>query len=129
MLTRKQKWRRVRCRPRQLAIVDKIPGALEMAGPDKKSDLVDSDSDEVSTITSAISTWSSFDSVESALEGQDELGEKNSQGEGEAEEHAGDVHEPGHAVDARAPVAPKGVTFEPRVQVFLVTHKSELDNR
>lgn len=23
----------------------------------------------------------------------------------------------------------KGVTFEPRVQVFLVTHKSELDHR
>lgn len=129
MLSRKQKWRRVRCRPRQTPVIDKAPGPLETAGPDKKSDLVDSDSDEVSTITSAISTWSSFDSVESALEGQDEEGETSSQGEGGVEERVGGVHVSGCVVDTREPAAPKGVTFEPRVQVFLVTHKSELDNR
>lgn len=33
------------------------------------------------------------------------------------------------AVAAAVDVRGKGVTFEPRVQVFLVTHKSELDYR
>lgn len=136
MLSRKQRWRRVRCRPRQSPAVGKASDdALETAGgggPDDKnkpSDLVDldsDDSDDVSTINSSvISTWSSFDSLEEHEEADEQDTDSESEGEPGGRDEGG-VNGEGKTADARAN---RGVTFEPRVQVFLVTHKSELDNR
>lgn len=125
MLTRKQQWRRVRYRPRQhapaeaLAAVDGDKPAKPHAGGRSCDD------DEISTST-AFSTRSSFDSVVSSLE--EEGGEATEEEGVQDEEGCGALSLPRPspvAVDARG----KGVTFEPRVQVFLVTHKSELDSR
>lgn len=112
MLTRKQQWRRVKCRRRTNCGKDsEVP---ESKCPAKGEEDTNADSeDEVSTTRTgapSISTYSSFESVHSAL------------GESEDCITSAQLAPP---PDARG----KGVTFEPRVQVFLVTHKSELDTR
>lgn len=114
LLSRKQQWRRVKSRRR----IDLIRSAGEPALTTPKethvekgpgADVRDPDDDEASTKTGAISSWSSFDSVGSDLEVQDACQED--------EGHRGGTR--------RAKI----VSFQPRVEVFLVTHKSELDKR
>lgn len=122
MLSRKQKWRRVKCRRRD--VPKKHPTATATATTDmpmskgKSATDVDDNSEDDCETTPSISTWSSFESVESALEDDANC---------EAACPASRCPLP----ESPSPTEPrvKGVTFEPRVQVFLVTHKSELDTR
>lgn len=94
--------------------------ASTSASTEKSSD------DDISSSCTALSTWSSFDSVESVLEEADPPeDEEVLHPEGQEEEARSDGGEVLVPPDVRG----KGVTFEPRVQVFLVTHKSELDHR
>lgn len=160
MLSRKQKWRRVRCsntitrsnrRGRGdgaaantrtvVGVKEPCGDGLQFAPPEKPSDI---DSDENNTISTS---WSSFDSVKSELD-QAEIEDIGDDYDDDvlAMELAPpglstspDDCEPLPATGARRPAtagngsnsnsSSKGVTFEPRVQVFLVTHKSELDTR
>lgn len=86
--------------------------------------------DDVSSSCTALSTWSSFDSVQSVLEDAEveEDAKEAVRGDGGGDGGALPPSAP-PAVAAAVDVRGKGVTFEPRVQVFLVTHKSELDYR
>ena len=102
MFTRKQLWRRVRCRSRTKPRADS-PAANNRLGMIAEIELID--------LTST--TMSSPSSVESIV---------SSDGE-DTEEKKAPPSPP--ATNARA----KSVTFEPRPQVFLVTHMSELDSR
>ena len=104
--------------------------ACEISSELGKSSLASTENsidDDISSST-ALSTWSSFDSVESVLEdtgGEEDAEPVRSDGGGGGGALSPAPHPPVAAVDVRG----KGVTFEPRVQVFLVTHKSELDHR
>lgn len=109
MLSRKQQWRRVKCRRRtsRTKAVDEVPEGK--VPPTAEKEDANSD-DEVTSKRTVTSPYSSFESVQSALEGREEC------------------HTATSGVPASYPRV-KGVTFEPRVQVYLVTHKSELDAR
>ena len=102
MLTRKQQWLRVKSR-RNKKTRTNVPAALITMGMAKVEPPTPS--------SSSISTWTSFNSVSDSA---DDIGKK-----------AVDALPPSSAPNVRA----KGVTFEPMVQVCLVTHKSEIDDR
>lgn len=98
----------------------------------------DNDSDDSVSTTTVISTWSSFDSVDSMFTGEHErqYGEEAGGALRLQQELSMPLSLPamerptvglGDASHLRG--SNKGVTFEPTVQVFLVTHKSELDSR
>lgn len=147
MLSRKQKWRRVKCNSSRrrsgsnnapetnvdgrLCGVSAYPVLKQPPSPSKTAEGEDSD-DEGSIRTGAISTWSSFDSVDASSEDKVELDNDYEN------DLATELSPPGISTSPEdyrpLPVDEprgnnKGVTFEPRVQVFLVTHKSELDTR
>lgn len=106
MLTRKQQWRRTKVRRDRGC-------AAPAAGANKKTaGVVDhlegherADSDQTT-----LSTWSSFDSF------------RDEDDDGDSSCSAVPLARP-------APAAERSVSFQQEVQVFLVTHKSELDTR
>ena len=102
MLTRKQQWLRVKPR-RNKKTRTNVPAASATMGIAKI--------ESPTSTSSSISTWTSFNSVSDSA---DNIGKK-----------AVDALPPSSAPNIRA----KGVTFEPMVQVCLVTHKSEIDDR
>lgn len=85
--------------------------------------------DDVSSSCTALSTWSSFDSVQSVLEDAEVEEDAKEAVRGDGGGDGGALPPSASPAVAAVDVRGKGVTFEPRVQVFLVTHKSELDNR
>ena len=102
MLTRKQQWIRVKSRRNKKARTNVLSATVTMERAKVEPP---------TSTSSSISTWTSFDSVGDSA---DDIGKQ-----------AVDALPPSSAPNVRA----KGVTFEPMVQVCLVTHKSEIDDR
>ena len=103
MLTRKQQWLRVKSRRNKKTRTNVPATSVTMEMSKVESPI---------STSSSILTWTSFDSVSDSVD--DIIGKK-----------AVDALPPSFAPNVRA----KGVTFAPMVQVRLVTHKSEIDER
>ena len=108
MLTRKQQWRRTRVRRDRSCAA--AAAAAVASGTDEKMTVDLEGHERADSDQTTLSAWSSFDSLR-----EDEDGDSCS------------------AVPlARRPApaaAERSVSFQQEVQVFLVTHKSELDTR
>lgn len=117
MLSRKQQWRRIRCRPR-----------LNNPGPETSPAIIilaekeEADDEASSTTTSSIRSSDSIDSALDEAREEDGVGGIPDEVEGGGDRCGASLSLPASSTHAR-------VTFEPVVQVFLVTHKNELDSR
>lgn len=133
MLSRKQKWRRVNNTSNRRARRLKARSNNSSIAPPSLEKKADPDHDETCT---ASTSWSSFDSDGSNMDDVVELQMMDDYDEIDLappglSTSPGDVPEDCRPLpaDRQSSGSSKGVTFEPRVQVYLVTHKSELDTR